>query len=64
MLAPYHLMPDTRGMNFYTADPAECAQLKANNAWQYEADAFFVNPAVNGQCPATTSPRQLRARPE
>jgi phosphatidylethanolamine-binding protein (PEBP) family uncharacterized protein len=45
-----------KSSHFYTADPAECALVKANGAWQYEADAFFVNPPTAGSCPAGTAP--------
>lgn len=57
--------------HFYTADPAECEQLKQLEAaqraqasgsgteflgWGYEGIAFYAVAADNGQCPAGTNP--------
>jgi uncharacterized protein (DUF1800 family) len=36
--------------HFYTADDAECAQVKTQPAWTFEAIAFYVPMPVNGQC--------------
>jgi hypothetical protein len=43
--------------HFYTADPAECAGLKAlytptAKSWKFESNDFLTTPAVNGACPA------------
>jgi len=40
--------------HFYTADPAECALVKANAHWLYEGIAFRARLPVAGQCPAGT----------
>jgi len=48
-----------RGINshFYTAFATECAIVKANPNWTFEADAFFVaQPAAAVQCPQQTRP--------
>jgi hypothetical protein len=37
-----------KSSHFYTADPAECAGLKANPDWQYEKIAFYI-AAPKGQ---------------
>ena len=37
-----------KSSHFYTADPVECAGLKANPAWQYEKIAFYI-AAPKGQ---------------
>src|SRR5207253_1832513 len=47
--------------HFYTADPAECAQLKAlynpnEKSWKFESNDFSTTPAIAGQCPASLSP--------
>lgn len=39
--------------HFYTADPAECAGLKANPVWTFEGNAFSIRLPTLGQC---TSP--------
>ena len=39
--------------HFYTADAAECAQVKRDPGWRYEATAFNIVVPVNG-CPANT----------
>jgi len=45
-----------KSSHFYTPYAAECASLKANAGWQYEAIAFYLQlPDVNGNCPAGTS---------
>ena len=41
--------------HFYTADPAECAGLKAiytpsAKSWKFESNDFLTTPAVNGAC--------------
>ena len=40
--------------HFYTADAAECATVKANPDWTYEAVAFYIEVPQNGACPANT----------
>lgn len=47
--------------HFYTADPAECAGLKAlftpnAKSWKFESNDFLTTPAVNGTCPAPLVP--------
>jgi phospholipase/lecithinase/hemolysin len=47
--------------HFYTADPAECAGLKAQFApaaksWKFESNDFRTTPAANGTCPAALVP--------
>jgi hypothetical protein len=47
--------------HFYTADPAECAGLKAiytptAKSWKFESNDFLTTPAVNGGCPAGLVP--------
>jgi len=48
-----------RGPNshFYTVDPAECAGVKTDAGWQYEAAAkhWMIKP-VAGACPSWTTP--------
>jgi uncharacterized protein (DUF1800 family) len=36
--------------HFYTSDAAECAQVKTQPAWTFEAVAFYMPAPVNGQC--------------
>jgi serine protease len=38
----------------FTANPAECAALKADPHWVYEGIAFRALPLVGGACPAGT----------
>ncbi len=40
------------GLNthFYTADPDECAKVKTEPAWTFEAIAFYMPLPSNGQC--------------
>jgi len=47
-----------RGPNshFYTADAAECALVKQNPDWTYEAIAFYVEVPQAGACAAGTEP--------
>src|SRR5207244_2994874 len=45
-----------KSSHFYTADPAECAQVKTMSAWQYEGDVFVVARPASGECPAATAP--------
>ncbi|MCC6194339.1 MAG: DUF1800 domain-containing protein [Burkholderiales bacterium] len=40
--------------HFYTADAAECAAVKANPDWVYEAVAFHIRVPQNGACPGGT----------
>jgi murein DD-endopeptidase MepM/ murein hydrolase activator NlpD len=42
--------------HFYTVIPTECAQLKLNPGWTFEANAFNVASPVAGQCPGGTRP--------
>lgn len=42
--------------HFYTADPVECALVKANPRWLYEGIAFRALLPVAGACPAATAP--------
>ena len=47
--------------HFYTADAAECAQLKSlfvadEKAWKFESNDFLTTPAAAGQCPSNTAP--------
>ena len=47
--------------HFYTADPNECAGLKAQYArnarsWKFESNDFLTTPAANGGCPAGFTP--------
>ena len=45
-----------RSSHFYTPYADECAKLKANPGWQYEAIAYYLQlPDANGNCPAGTS---------
>ncbi len=41
-----------KGINshFYTADPDECAKVKTEPAWTFEAIAFYIPLPINGQC--------------
>jgi len=42
--------------HFYTADPAECAALKADRSWLYEGIAFAIGMPVQGACAANRLP--------
>jgi uncharacterized protein (DUF1800 family) len=42
--------------HFYTADAAECAQVKRDPGWLYEGIAFYVAPVAAGACSAGTTP--------
>jgi uncharacterized protein (DUF1800 family) len=42
--------------HFYTADPNECAIVRQNPGWTFEAIAFYVEVPQNGQCAAGTTP--------
>ena len=42
--------------HFYTADPAECAGVKANPRWLYEGIAFRALLPAAGACPVATEP--------
>ena len=42
--------------HFYTADPAECALVKQNPDWTFEAIAFYIEPAQAGACKSGTAP--------
>lgn len=46
-----------KSSHFYTANSQECQDVRANNRdWQYEGEAFFVQPAdtLIGACPTGT----------
>lgn len=46
-----------KSSHFYTPFANECAVVKTNAAWQYEAIAFYIALAdANGVCPADTIP--------
>lgn len=47
-----------RGPNshFYTADPGECAQVKLDPGWFYEAIAFAIQVPAGSACPGNTIP--------
>ncbi|HEX3633751.1 MAG TPA: DUF1800 family protein, partial [Casimicrobiaceae bacterium] len=42
--------------HFYTADAAECASVKQDAAWRYEAIAFYIEAPQNGNCGPDTTP--------
>ena len=42
--------------HFFTIDPAECAQVKANPLWTYEGIAFVADPPSAGMCGADRLP--------
>ena len=42
--------------HFYTADPVECALVKQNPNWTFEAIAFYIEPTVSGACGSKTEP--------
>jgi serine protease len=42
--------------HFYTAEPAECAQVKLDPGWSYEGFAFRAQVPVAGACPQGTVP--------
>ena len=46
-----------KSSHFYTGISAECAGLRSNSDWQYEAQAFWVQSAnaTTGICPSGTS---------
>jgi hypothetical protein len=49
----YGAPPKGPDSHFFTADPAECANvMQQYQAWTFEAHAFSIAPAVNGACPA------------
>lgn len=46
-----------KSSHFYTPFPSECAIVKTESAWQYEAIAFYIQLAdANGFCGAATIP--------
>jgi hypothetical protein len=46
-----------RSSHFDTALPGECADVRGNPDWQFEAEVFFVGlPALDGSCAAGTIP--------
>ena len=47
----FYLTGLARGSHFYTADANECAGLKSDLYWKFEANAFYVPPAASdGSC--------------
>jgi uncharacterized protein (DUF1800 family) len=42
--------------HFYTADAAECALVKQNPDWSFEAIAFYIEPPQAGACAGGTAP--------
>jgi hypothetical protein len=42
--------------HFFTIDPAECAQVKANPLWTYEGIAFVADPPSGSVCGADRTP--------
>ncbi len=48
--------PTGPNSHFYTADPAECTQVKQDAAWRFEAIAFYIELPQNGNCGADTTP--------
>src|ERR1700694_2080381 len=42
--------------HFYTADAAECAAVKQNPGWTFEAIAFYIETPKVGACEAGTPP--------
>ena len=42
--------------HFYTADASECALVKANPYWTFEAIAFYVEVPQSGSCAAGATP--------
>jgi hypothetical protein len=45
-----------RSSHFFTADPGECAKVKANSVWQYEGIAFHAGLPTAERCAAGTAP--------
>jgi hypothetical protein len=45
-----------RSSHFFTADPGECAKVKANSVWQHEGIAFQAGLPTAERCPAGTAP--------
>ncbi len=46
-----------KSSHFYTALASECAAVKANAAWTFEGEVFYVKtPAMDGTCEAATVP--------
>ena len=46
-----------KSSHFYTPDAAECAKVKANPDWQFEAEVFaFALPSAAGACGTGTLP--------
>jgi uncharacterized protein (DUF1800 family) len=42
--------------HFYSADPNECALVKQNPLWTFEATAFYIDVPQNGACGPGTTP--------
>jgi hypothetical protein len=45
-----------KSSHFFTADPAECAEVKGNSVWHYEGIAFQAGLPTAERCPAGTAP--------
>jgi hypothetical protein len=46
-----------KSSHFYTPFASECATVKQNQDWQFEAVAFYLQlPFANGNCPAGSAP--------
>ena len=53
----YGMPPKGPDSHFFTANPAECANVMTQfSAWTFEGHAFAITPATNGQCPAGLVP--------
>ena len=53
----YGMPPKGPDSHFFTADPAECANVMMQfAAWTFEGHAFPITPATAGQCPAGLVP--------
>ena len=49
--------PQGAGAHFFTVDPVECAAVMQRfSAWEFEAHAFSITPAVSGSCAAGLLP--------
>ncbi len=42
--------------HFYTVDPTECAMVKENPYWTFEAIAFYIDPPQGASCGAGETP--------
>lgn len=44
-----------KSSHFFTADVAECAQVRTNSSWQFEGTAFHAHVPAAGLCPVGTA---------